>query len=328
MDRGFDAGSRCWQHGSMLQIWPVPVFSDNYVWILEREGSNRVVVVDPGDAAPVIEALDERDLEIAAILVTHHHRDHVGGLPELIRRYHPPVYGSAAEAVDGVDHPRRRTATPSPCPSSSSTLRSSRCRVTPLGHIGYLGAGLRLCRRHALRRRLRPGLRGHHGADARFADPTGRARRPRPRPTARTSTPSATSASPVAVEPGNTALADRLAAAEVARAADQPTVPSTIGLELETNPFLRCFEPSVIAAAGPTPVVTLEPGAEVFGVIRTLEGRVDEPDAHPTNQPSTGPVPDPRRPRSPCSRSRAASSNDVASPGISSPSSTSSTPQT
>ena len=88
----------------MLQIWPVPVLSDNYVWILELEGFKRVAVVDPGDGKPVVEALSRQYLEIAAVLINHHHVDHVGGLPELIRCFHPSVFGSATETVAGVDH--------------------------------------------------------------------------------------------------------------------------------------------------------------------------------------------------------------------------------
>lgn len=250
----------------MLHIWPVEAFSDNYVWILEREGSAKVVVVDPGDAAPVLAALDEQGLEIAAILVTHHHQDHVGGLPELIRRYHPPVFGSAAEAVEGVDHPVSDGDTIT-LPDLELNLDIVALPGHTLGHIGYIGGNCALV------------------GDTLFAGGCGRVfegtiEQMHNSLTRLASLPPKTKAFcaheytlgnlrfAMAVEPDNTTLADRLAATEAARAADQPTVPSTIGLELDTNPFLRSFRPSVIAAAQAHADRELEPGAEVFGVIR------------------------------------------------------------
>ncbi len=255
-------------------IWPVPIFSDNYVWILEREGSNRVAVVDPGDGVPVIEELSRRDLEIAAVLITHHHQDHVGGLPELIRCFHPPVYGSATESVAGVDHP----VTGGDRVSLPDLDLEFEIVGPPGSHIRphrLCRRRLRLCRRHPLRRRLRAGLRGHHGTDARLADPTGGTRRPRPWPTARTSTPSRNLRFAARGGTGQQALARPARRPSRPREPPtEPTVPSTIGYELETNPFLRCGVASVHAAAESHAGHALRALPEVFGVLRTLEGRV------------------------------------------------------
>ena len=79
----------------MLQIIPIPAFTDNYIWLLQR--NKQAVVVDPGDAAPVIDALERNQLTLAAILITHHHADHIGGVNALIQAYQPRVYAPQYE---------------------------------------------------------------------------------------------------------------------------------------------------------------------------------------------------------------------------------------
>ena len=86
----------------MPEIIPVEAFSDNYIWIL-RAGRH-AVVVDPGDATPVLRWLDASGSEPAAILATHHHGDHVDGIPELTARREVPVYGPPSEDIPGRTH--------------------------------------------------------------------------------------------------------------------------------------------------------------------------------------------------------------------------------
>lgn len=86
----------------MPAIIPIPALSDNYIWLV-REGRN-AAVVDPGDAAPVLACLDREGLALAAILVTHHHWDHVNGVAGLLARFPVPVYGPAREAIPGRTH--------------------------------------------------------------------------------------------------------------------------------------------------------------------------------------------------------------------------------
>lgn len=69
----------------MVLIEPIPAFNDNYIWLAHLHG--QAFVVDPGDATPVVTALEERSLQLQAILITHHHHDHIGGIPELVSRY-------------------------------------------------------------------------------------------------------------------------------------------------------------------------------------------------------------------------------------------------
>src|SRR6267154_2149030 len=81
-------------HATHLNVRPVRAFSDNYIWLIESPRTpGRVVAVDPGDAKPVIAELQRLDLSLAAILLTHHHPDHIGGVPELLRQGGVPVIG-------------------------------------------------------------------------------------------------------------------------------------------------------------------------------------------------------------------------------------------
>jgi hydroxyacylglutathione hydrolase len=249
----------------MFRLWPVRAFTDNYIWVLERDGVSRVAVVDPGDGQPVIAALDARSLEVGAVLITHHHRDHVGGLRDLIRRYHPPVYGPAAERVSGVDHPLAGGELVS-LPDLDIELAVVDLPGHTSGHIGFFGSGFVLvgdtlftggCGRvfegtfeqmhHSLTRlaALPPNTEFYCAheytvANLRFAG---------------------------AVEPENEELNARLRSAEAA-SATRPCVPGTIKEELETNPFLRCSEPRVVAAAEAHAGRSLDSAAEVFSVLR------------------------------------------------------------
>src|SRR3979490_3214311 len=81
-------------HTPHLNVRPVGAFSDNYIWLIDSPRAHgRVVAVDPGDAAPVIAELQRSGATLAAILLTHHHLDHIGGVPELLRRAAVPVIG-------------------------------------------------------------------------------------------------------------------------------------------------------------------------------------------------------------------------------------------
>ena len=75
----------------MMSVTPIPALSDNYIWLLRQDTSQSVCVVDPGEAAPVIEFLERESLSLESILITHHHHDHTGGVAELIKRYSPPI---------------------------------------------------------------------------------------------------------------------------------------------------------------------------------------------------------------------------------------------
>ncbi|MEE4272373.1 MAG: hydroxyacylglutathione hydrolase [Thermoanaerobaculales bacterium] len=250
----------------MLHVWPVEVLADNYVWVLEQEGSPRVVVVDPGDASPVIAALTERNLEIAAVILTHHHHDHVGGLAEIVDCFHPAVFGAGSDGIPGVDHPVEGGDL-IPLTDLDLELEVLSLPGHTANHLGFLGSGIVLvgdtlfaggCGRifEGTVEQMHQSLTGLAGL---------------PRETKAYCAHEYTVANlrfGRKVEPVNTAIADRLAAAEAARNEDQPTVPSTIGWELETNVFLRCNHPAVADAAEARVGRPLRSSAEVFGVVR------------------------------------------------------------
>jgi len=87
----------------MLRIVPVKAFKDNYVWTLRN--ATHAAVVDPGEARPVLDYLSRERLELAAILATHHHPDHVGGIAELVATRPVPVYGPRKEPIPTLTRP-------------------------------------------------------------------------------------------------------------------------------------------------------------------------------------------------------------------------------
>lgn len=230
-----------------LEIVPVPVLSDNYVWLLRDEATGTVAVVDPGEAAPVEAALAERGWQPSLILLTHHHGDHVGGVAALKAAHGAEVIGAAADAhrLPALD----RTV----APGDSVSVGECRAEVidTPghtRGHIAFhfpeahvlacgdtlfsLGCGRLLegtpeemfgsLRRLAGLPDQTQVLCGHEytQSNARFA---------------------------LTVEPDNASLRARSAEVDAERAAGKPTVPVTLGAEKAANPFLRA--PDVVRFA-------------------------------------------------------------------------------
>ncbi len=93
---------------SQVQIFPLVAFQDNYIWVITR--GKKVVVVDPGDAHPVLEYLAQTQSELIAILITHHHGDHVGGVRDLLEKTATDsqglfVYGPEFEHIGGCNVP-------------------------------------------------------------------------------------------------------------------------------------------------------------------------------------------------------------------------------
>ena len=247
----------------MFDVIRIPAFKDNYIWLLRKGAS--AVVVDPGDARPVLEVLQREGLTLSSILVTHHHADHQGGVGSLLAHYPAEVYGPATESITGI---------------TQSLYGGETIRITSLGaefqivaipghtlgHIAYYGSGCLFCgdtlfaggcgrlfegtptQMHDSLTRLSafPGQTavycGHEYTEAnlRFA---------------------------LAVEPGNGILRARVNDVAVARAKGKATVPSTIALEKATNPFLRCGEPEVIASAQSRVARAVEP-VDVFAALR------------------------------------------------------------
>ena len=89
----------------MIRIEPIPAFADNYIWMISSDESSSAAIVDPGEASPVLSILEERKLHLAAILLTHHHGDHIGGVKELTQKHPVQVWGPSSEGIPTVDCP-------------------------------------------------------------------------------------------------------------------------------------------------------------------------------------------------------------------------------
>lgn len=234
----------------MLNIDPIPAFQDNYIWLLRHSGGNTACVVDPGDAAPVVEALTARDLRLSAILVTHHHPDHVGGVAQLVAEYGATVYGPESPYFKGADVILRDGDT---CRVLDLEFHVMTVPGHTLDHIAYYhhtpGSPPALFPGDTLFAggcgRLFEGTpeQMHHSLD-RLAKLPGNTRIFCAHEYTLANLRFAT-----AVEPGNAALKRRLAEVEALRKKNVPTLPSTLNQEKATNPFLRSAEITVTAAA-------------------------------------------------------------------------------
>ncbi|NEX61717.1 hydroxyacylglutathione hydrolase [Noviherbaspirillum galbum] len=227
----------------MLNVLTVPAFQDNYLWLI-HDGTH-AAAVDPGDAGPILAALREHGLSLAAILLTHHHADHVGGVPALLERYAAPVYGPRNDAIPQVTVPlgEGEKAT---IPELALTLDVLDVPGHTRGHIAYVAREQRwlFC------------------GDTLFAGGCGRLFEGTPEQMANSLDKLVTLPDDTRVfcaheytlsnlkfaleaEPENTALQARYADAQALRAQGLPTVPSNIGLEKATNPFVRFREPAI-----------------------------------------------------------------------------------
>ncbi|SDZ77141.1 hydroxyacylglutathione hydrolase [Microbulbifer marinus] len=232
----------------MLTISPIPAFSDNYIWHLERDGQHWVV--DPGEAKPVFDALGDAPLD--GILITHHHLDHTGGIAKLRERYDCPVYGPGS--IDGVTDP---LSSGDRCEILGLPLRVMDVPGHTLDHLALV-----------LEESGENGASQQHlfCGDTLFAAGCGRLFEGTP--AQMYSSLSKLSTLPPetlvycaheytvanlqfaeAAEPGNAAIKNRIAESKALRAKNLPTLPSTIGEELATNPFLRCHIPAVARRA-------------------------------------------------------------------------------
>ncbi|MGO4476967.1 hydroxyacylglutathione hydrolase [Massilia sp. 2TAF26] len=257
---------------STLAVLTVPAFKDNYLWLI-HDGVH-AAAVDPGDGQPILDALRANGLTLTAILLTHHHADHIGGVPQLLKEYDVPVYGPRNDGIAAVTDPLGE-GDRLQVPGLALELSVLEVPGHTLGHIAYV----RNDEGHAA---------GEHWlfcGDTLFGAGCGRLFEGTPGQMAASLAKLAALPDDTlvycaheytlsnlrfaeAVEPGNRALKMRIEADSKARGTKLPTVPSTIAAEKATNPFLRATEPGIVdslVAAG-----RLQPGASPVAAFAAL----------------------------------------------------------
>ncbi len=220
----------------MFEVIRIPAFKDNYIWLLRKGRS--AVVVDPGDARPVLEVLKREALQLEAILITHHHADHQGGVARLLSSYPAEVFGPAAESITGLSHPL--------CGGESIRFEAIGADLQvlavpghTLGHLAYYGNGCLFCGDTLFGAGCG---RLFEGTPAQMSESLAKLVA-LPDETAVYCAHEYTQANlrfAQTVDPGNSELRRRAEAVATARAEGRATIPSTIALEKATNPFLRC----------------------------------------------------------------------------------------
>lgn len=248
-----------------IEIVTIPCLSDNYAFLVHDSGSGRTALVDAPDAPPIQAALAQRGWTLHEVWLTHHHWDHVDGLPDLRDAFDPEVTGAAADAsrLPKLD---RQVADRDSFTFAGETVHVLDVSGHTVGHIAF----------HM------PGANAVFTADSLMALGCGRVfegtkpqmweslKRLRALP-AETIVYSgheytaANAAFAQTIEPDNSDLISRIERVSAARAAGQPTVPSTLADEIATNPFLRADVLSLQSALG----LTGAQPADVFTEIRT-----------------------------------------------------------
>ena len=250
----------------MLEITPIKAFNDNYLWLFKEAGSDHACIVDPGDAKPVLAHLEQARLKLSAILLTHHHQDHIGGVRELLEHFDVPVFGPNSPNIPFVTVAVHEGSEVEFC---GTAFRVMEIPGHTLDHIAYYaesalhGKPVLFC------------------GDTLFAAGCGRIFEGTPAMMYE-SLQKLASLQPdtqvfcaheytlgnlkfaAAVSPDDETLQNRIKQETEKRKHDIPTLPTSIELELNTNPFLRCAEQSIqsrITNQEKTPV-------EIFAALR------------------------------------------------------------
>jgi len=252
-------------------VTAISAFNDNYIWAISSENSDKIALVDPGDANVCIDYLQRNDMTLSTILITHHHKDHVGGIKKLLgyakkEAWSVTVYGPANERIDQLDITLKE--------NDVVNLTAPMCQFTVLdlpghtkGHIAYYNDAMVFC------------------GDTLFSGGCGRVFEGTPKQMHHSLAKLATLtpetlvycaheytqtnlAFALAVEPNNLDLQSYSEQVNAKRQKNQATIPTSIGLERRINPFLRCNEISIKLAAKSFNNQETNNSDEVFTVIR------------------------------------------------------------
>jgi hydroxyacylglutathione hydrolase len=239
-----------------MQVYRIPVLSDNYIFLLHDPDRNIAAVVDPAQAEPVLQQVRSLGAELTAIFNTHHHSDHVGGNQQLIARFPQiKVYGGAQDrgripgqqvflqAGDRVEF-ADRTAEVFFVPGHTKAHIAYYFPAHNQGETGELFCG-----------------------DTLFAGGCGRLFEGTPAQMLASLEQLRNLPDSTSVDGDNPDLEQRLAEVKEARSRSQPTIPSSIGIEKKTNPFLRWDFPNLQSAAN-----TRDP-VQTFAQLRGMKDR-------------------------------------------------------
>ena len=252
-----------------LEIETIPCLSDNYAYLAHDPDTGMTAAIDVPEAAPILAMLDEKEWLLSHVLITHHHADHVDGLPELLENAPARVIGAAADAhrlppldiaVEDGDTIIIGNATGHVMdvsghtvghiafhfPESAAVFTADSLMALGCGRV-FEGTMEQMWDSLSKLAALPPETSVYSGheytqANAKFA---------------------------LTIDPDNPALTSRAAAVDAARAKGHPTVPSKLSEELATNPFLRAADPAIQANLD----MTGKDPAEVFAEIRRRKDR-------------------------------------------------------
>ncbi|WP_286232531.1 hydroxyacylglutathione hydrolase [Thalassotalea sediminis] len=264
------------QHPLAIQVNAIKAFTDNYIWALHIAGFSKLVLVDPGDASVCIDYIERNNLELDAILITHHHPDHVGGIDELIeysaqKHWNVDVFGPKHDKIPSITHFVNNDDT-----IEINTL-SLRLKVIALPghtleHVAYFNNTMLFC------------------GDTLFSAGCGRLFEGTPKQMLNSlkylaSLPENTRVYctheytlanvnfALTIEPSNTELVNYYNKVVKMREQDMITLPSTIKQELAINPFLRCQQDEIRHSADEYAQIKHQDELSVFTTIRTLKDK-------------------------------------------------------
>lgn len=250
-----------------LNLHPIPTLRDNYVWLLATNEGD-AVVVDPGEAAPVLSELQQRNLRLRSILLTHHHPDHIGGVAEILDDTNAEVF---APYDPRISFACQRVGDGSPVRVGGTELEFTTMQVPghTTTHVAYHGHGVLFC------------------GDTLFSIGCGRLFEGTPQQML-SSLDRLASLAPetsvccgheytesncafaLTVEPGNAELRERAVQVRKLRESGLPTLPSTLAAEIACNPFLRVHSPEIRASlSGHVPANASR--VEVFAALRAMK---------------------------------------------------------
>ena len=250
----------------MIEIIPVTALKDNYIWLLENKINQSTVIVDPSEHEPVLKIIKTKGLNPVAILITHHHWDHVGGISGLVNEYEIPVYTPKKEVVTGSTNPV--------CEGDIINVPELELKIRVLDVPGHTSGAIAYYSEKMI-----------FSGDTLFTGGCGRLFEGTPAEMYHSLTkikelPDDThiycgheyTVSNLKfasiVEENNESIQERLDISEQMRRSNQPAVPASLEIEKRTNPFLRCEEESVINAASERAGRKLDNPVEVFATIR------------------------------------------------------------